>query len=1190
MKTTFYSLKIQKNINYLIVAIIFLFTNSKIQAQCGCAGTNYGLINTSGWIVGNSATQGAVYGGERVTISNTVAGATYRISTCGASYDTQLSIYTTGCVYVGYNDDNGPACAGSRASLDIVSPGGDLFAKLNQYNCATNSTNTNVTVTLLSLPAAPLPRCINLTANPQWVNIGDLDVSGNQITVEALVYYTGGVNILSKHTDPSNVNYLLRTGTFELTTTNGFYLMSNPYAGSMLPNTWYHVAGTYDGSFIRYYVNGCLIIEQPATGNLITNNLAASIGSQSTTPEQYYGQIDEVRIWNTARTQAQIAANMLTLPSPTTQPNLLGYYKMDNSVVNVQGNAAFNGSWVGTPAYVAESASIPMFTLNDVNPTNSTCNAANNGAINIQASGSSLQYSIDGTTWQASNNFTGLTPGTYTTYVRSLEGCIIPSANVVVGQNNVPPVPIVSASNPNFCAPGTTNLNSTGLAPSGQVFQGNGTNAVVEVIQDVPETNFTIEMWVKTAAANTGIFSVSSLPFGSNGHDRHLYLAGGQLWVRVWTGAGWNTGHTLNDNQWHHIALTTQTGVGQKVYVDGALIATFGYDVSDFNWQDRFYIGYSNDAGANAFLTGQIDNVRYWSTVRTQAEIIANMNLETPLSSAGLVSNLPLNGNATALVGPNGTATNPTWSLPAYYTYTWSTGPNLPAPSINEQQTTGSITTGGSYNYYVTAASPLCTSALSVAVPVIVDSPSTAPSSISGTGAICVGNSSTLTQVGGALGGSASYNWYTGSCGGTLVGTGPSITVSPTSTTTYYVGATANGTCPATVCANGAVTLPATGTNLSLNNESASCVVNQAGWVHFYHSSGRLIASINSGGQNLGNVTVTSYVDGAPASVPACDFPLNADYTTAYMQRHWVVTPQFQPATPVEVKLPFSNAEFSNLVGVANTNPNGNDDLLLPDDLKLTKYSGPLNVNDDAVDNCPSNGGSGGATIHTQTNTGLTTLYSAVTGAQYTDYTVPSFSELWLHGSLLNSPLPVELVSLAAVCEENGNDVKVRWTTASEQNSSHFTVERSVDGINWLVLGTVNAAGTSTSNLNYELIDFDTRGYSVIYYRLNQFDNNGESKAYGPISAECLSEQLDFEVFPNPAGTDVTVLLHGEHQEGETSIHITDINGKEVKTILYSEQVGKLISVDLRNLEQGVYIVRLVNGEENNQFVRLVKQ
>ena len=416
----------------------------------------------------------------------------------------------------------------------------------------------------------------------------------------------------------------------------------------------------------------------------------------------------------------------------------------------------------------------------------------------------------------------------------------------------------------------------------------------------------------------------------------------------------------------------------------------------------------------------------------------------------------------------------------------------------------------------------------------------------------------------------------------------PGDTYYPTSTTQYFTRKIDN--CGATSCTSTNVNLPPLGTNLSLDGENETCLVNQMGWVHFYHTSGRLIASVNSGGQNLGNVTITSYVEGAPASVPACDFPLNADYITAYMQRHWVVTPQFQPATPVQVKLPFSNVEFSNLVGVANTNPNGNDDLLVPSDLKLTKYSGPLNVNDDAIDNCPSNGGSGGATIHTQTGTNLTTLYSLVTGAQYAEYPVPSFSELWLHGSLLNSPLPVELVSLAAVCEESGNEVKVRWTTGSEQNSSHFTVERSIDGFSWEILGTVNAAGNSTSNLNYELIDSDVRAYALIYYRLNQFDLDGASKVYGPTSAECQNDELGFEVFPNPAGTDVTVLLHGEHETGGTEIIFTDINGKEVKRIVYNEQTGKLMTVDLRNLEPGVYLVRLLTEDSNDQFIRLIKQ
>ncbi|HNI43044.1 MAG TPA: hypothetical protein PK230_00015 [Chitinophagales bacterium] len=140
----------------LFVVISLFFYSNNIFAQCTCAGTDYGSINVAGWTVGQSGTiTTCQYGGERSTIFNTVAGAVYRVSTCGAGYDTQLSIYTTACAYIAYNDDNGPACTGTAASVQFTSPGGNLYAKMNQYNCITNTTCTTVTIQLISLPTIP---------------------------------------------------------------------------------------------------------------------------------------------------------------------------------------------------------------------------------------------------------------------------------------------------------------------------------------------------------------------------------------------------------------------------------------------------------------------------------------------------------------------------------------------------------------------------------------------------------------------------------------------------------------------------------------------------------------------------------------------------------------------------------------------------------------------------------------------------------------------------------------------------------------------------------------------------------------------------------------------------------------------------------------------------------------------------
>ncbi|MVT08157.1 gliding motility-associated C-terminal domain-containing protein [Chitinophaga tropicalis] len=78
---------------------------------------------------------------------------------------------------------------------------------------------------------------------------------------------------------------------------------------------------------------------------------------------------------------------------------------------------------------------------------------------------------------------------------------------------------------------------------------------------------------------------------------------------------------------------------------------------------------------------------------------------------------------------------------------------------------------------------------------------------------ICVTGSTTLTVVGGNLGQKANgtpngqWVWYAGSCGGTPIGIGATITVSLTATTTYYVRAEGLGACDTTACVSTTVTV-----------------------------------------------------------------------------------------------------------------------------------------------------------------------------------------------------------------------------------------------------------------------------------------------------------------------------------------------------------------------------------------------
>jgi gliding motility-associated-like protein len=238
------------------------------------------------------------------------------------------------------------------------------------------------TFVLLSL--VPLPEfaqnCDNwLKVNDEisGVQIGDLDVSGNQITVEALInrtdpfpdLYDGG-DVVSKHDNPSDANYLLRPSLAQITTDQGFY--STNKSCDIELNKTYHIAMVYDGKTLKFYRNGYLMSQVNASGNLHQNNWITKIGTTANTaspyPADFIGYINEVRIWNVARTQNEIRQYMdQSLPNPSSQTGLLAYYTF-NDLTNKQGNTQWDGTLLGNAvinqsnptcsSYIADSCGI----------------------------------------------------------------------------------------------------------------------------------------------------------------------------------------------------------------------------------------------------------------------------------------------------------------------------------------------------------------------------------------------------------------------------------------------------------------------------------------------------------------------------------------------------------------------------------------------------------------------------------------------------------------------------------------------------------------------------------------------------------------------------------------------------------------------------------------------------------------
>lgn len=202
-------------------------------------------------------------------------------------------------------------------------------------------------------------------SNPSYFDVGQINIPGNQITVEATINrttsYAGGPlyagDVVSKHDGPTDVNYLLRPNTAEITTTDaggGVHYFVTPAICEIDLNKTYHVAMTYDGTTLKFYRNGFLMSQVAASGNLYQNNWRTRIGyyESQIVNTQFIGYINEVRIWNVARTQADIRSYMASsLPSPATQTGLVAYYTFDN-LLNKQGNTIYNGTLGGSASII----------------------------------------------------------------------------------------------------------------------------------------------------------------------------------------------------------------------------------------------------------------------------------------------------------------------------------------------------------------------------------------------------------------------------------------------------------------------------------------------------------------------------------------------------------------------------------------------------------------------------------------------------------------------------------------------------------------------------------------------------------------------------------------------------------------------------------------------------------------------
>lgn len=169
-----------------------------------------------------------------------------------------------------------------------------------------------------------------------------------------------------------------------------------------------------------------------------------------------------------------------------------------------------------------------------------------------------------------------------------------------------------------------------------------------------------------------------------------------------------------------------------------------------------------------------------------------------------------------------------------------------------------------------------------------------------------------------------------------------------------------------------------------------------------------------------------------------------------------------------------------------------------------------------------------------------------------------------------SSPLPIKLASFSA--ESAGNVVSLAWSTATEKNNNYFTVERSVDGIDFEALIQVKGAGTSSRMLQYKQTDAEPfEGLS--YYRLKQTDFDGTSAYSGIVAVNRTDNNMhnDIVIYPNPNNGSFKIKMPAL-KSGQYLPDIKDLSGKAYAVnATISEDSENVYTID--GLAAGVYII-----------------
>jgi len=167
----------------------------------------------------------------------------------------------------------------------------------------------------------------------------------------------------------------------------------------------------------------------------------------------------------------------------------------------------------------------------------------------------------------------------------------------------------------------------------------------------------------------------------------------------------------------------------------------------------------------------------------------------------------------------------------------------------------------------------------------------------------------------------------------------------------------------------------------------------------------------------------------------------------------------------------------------------------------------------------------------------------------------------------------------------NGNEVDLEWEAISENGGAYFVIERSRDGVFFEELTTLPAKVEAKKVNHYSTIDANPfAGYG--YYRLMQVDGQGKS-TYSTIKViHNVMEEGMINLYPNPVEDRLNIAFLNK-EKGAVLILYNNLGQAVVEQRLFS---GNRTILDVSNLESGVYLLQIKNGDFTTKTFKIIKK